>query len=248
MHAPLHENIIKLLEEAGMIHSLPLASAHYQVNDAIRRYHNLQHAVKVMNSVGDLMGDKLTLEAILAALWHDAVYFPGAENNANEYASAAAMRVDMKRLWRVLASHHDGAEVDSDTEIIAEMNFENMVLCVDEAIKHTTITHHMRRSRSEIPPGIVPYLLDADLSSLADPYEEFVQHQINIYLESQLISDVTKTPGIEVLGDTVDFLNKLTQARPSIYQTVEGAERYEALARKNIDQLTSDYLAVVIPE
>lgn len=244
--AKLNEPIIKLLEESGMIHAIPLASTYYQMDDMLRHYHNLQHAVKVMNAVGDLMGEKTTVAAILAALWHDAIYLTGAKNDANEHASIAAMRINMKRLFTLAYAPSQG-EVDSDTSIIAEITYETILLEVEEAIKATIISNHLRADNTETL-GIGAYLVDADLSSLADPYEEFVQHQINIYLESQLISDVTKTPGIEVLGNTVDFLNKLTQARPSIYQTVEGAERYEALARKNIDQLTSDYLAVAIPE
>ena len=81
---------IKMHELADFPALRDSATKWYKFDARSRQYHNLAHAHRVMAAIRQLTADAgPTL--YLAALWHDAVYIPGAGGNVNEAASAAAL-------------------------------------------------------------------------------------------------------------------------------------------------------------
>ena len=69
------------------------AEDQYEVHSDLRHYHNWQHVCQVIDGLCQILGDVSNISPALhlAALWHDAVYLPGAENGLNEKASALAL-------------------------------------------------------------------------------------------------------------------------------------------------------------
>lgn len=195
------------------LRSLHLAAERwYDFNVMQRDYHNWEHANNVVSALPHWAPDSV----VLAAFWHDAVYVPGAQHDANENASAAALALSAREY------------TDRKTRDI-----------IDEAvelIKCTTIKWHLMTSNLGI--DIVEeeqraMLLDADISSLADPYDTFVQNQKSILLEN----------GLEVnrinLRKSAAFLNQFLKNRAYIYHTKYARDRWEEDARANIQIFTT---------
>lgn len=187
------------------------AREYYDFNWTERYYHNWGHAVAVVNSVQivDLNPSK---ELILAAYWHDAVYIPGAGRDANERCSAAAL---------VLSARSDHLYQTAESKDIIE---KAMWL-----IQHTSVEHHLSK---EPITGDLATLLDADLSSLAVSYDQFVHNQINIINENGGTYENSK-------GESATFLNQFLGRREFIYHTSAARLNWEAQARKNIEKYCS---------
>lgn len=186
------------------------APTYYAVGGADRWYHNWSHAHRVAATVSEIT-EKASDELILAAWWHDAVYFPGAGADANERCSAAALGLEARRLdfFDPLSKE----EKDSVNE-------------AQRLIQYTSIEHHMHYKRIT---GDLSILLDADLSSLADPHDKFLETQKNIihemggtWPESRLESSV--------------FLGQFLECREFIFHTDYGRTHWEAAARENIEK------------
>lgn len=189
---------------------LPLAEVRYQVDSDIRFYHNLQHALAVMDGVLEIEPNAST-EVLIAALYHDAVYIPGASEDANEYCSAAALALD----WRRGHLEIGDAALPSAQRLI----------------KQTTIRHHLTSCNIS---GNLAILLDADLHSLAADWDIFINNQSNIIKEN---SGKVST---ETLGTCGDFLSQFLNVRNFIYHTEYARTHWEARARANIKQLIID--------
>lgn len=174
-----------------------------------RTYHNLNHRDQVMYTlIGEMELVTLPGSVILAAAWHDAVYYPGAGADANERASAAAL----KQEFMAMNTDHQ-QHMGTVTEAM-------------RLIGQTAIQVHLT------PDHVTDYnlalLLDADLRSLALPYEEFLKNQENIVAENygQWPDDRRRA---------AEFLKLFT--RQFIYHTDAGRRLWEEKARQNIARL-----------
>jgi predicted metal-dependent HD superfamily phosphohydrolase len=133
------------------------AFVRYSVNADIRKYHNFGHAMAVVNQVEILSNGQSSLELVLAALYHDAIYMPGAPGN--EEQSAEVLGIDAE---------------EAGISMYAVERSQDM-------IRATKISDHMTNKRLI---GSQAILMDADLYSLSVPYSEFVQNQHNIIQEN----------------------------------------------------------------
>lgn len=179
----------------------------YDFNVMQRDYHNWEHANNVVSALPHWAPDSV----VLAAYWHDAVYVPGALNDANEFASAAALAAS-SREYR-----------DEPTR--------NIIKNAMDLIECTTIKWHL--SYDVLVPDVVEsewraMLLDADISSLAAPFEKFLWNQRHILTENGL--DWTK----ENVGKSSDFLLRFTTCREFIYHTDYARGKWERDAFANI--------------
>ena len=189
-----------------MMNELNLAAqAWYDINWLNRHYHNWGHALNVVKGV-QVIDENASPELILAAYWHDAVYVPGAGSDANERCSAAALGQEGMR--------YDDPETARTIEKAKRL------------IIQTSVENHLTGGRIS---GDLGTLLDADLSTLCYPYEDFIEIQKNI---------------IEENGGTYPrdghlsaaFLKNFLGCREFIYHTDFARERWENQARANIER------------
>lgn len=181
--------------------------------DHIRHYHNWDHVCNVVNSLKKLYIFEPPVAVVVAGMWHDAVYYPGARNGVNENASAAA-----------LTYHWTKLNVNLEFSILHEAT---------RMIENTTVEHHLARSALD-PNTNQAYLMDADLSELATDYDTFVESQKNILRENNL--DVTKYS----IQRSCNFLATFLTVRPFIYHTVKGQELFEDIAKENITRFIEE--------
>ena len=186
------------------------AADYYQMHAQYRYYHNFSHAANVLVQCGFLQSkDNPALD--LAAIWHDAVYYPG--SSGNESASAVAL-------------YYEARNINEHKNPIVE---EAMSL-----IKGTTIDHHLTKKRVK---GDQAVLLDADLSSLAADYLEFCFNQDNILKENFVeFSNVKVKRPMSAM-----FLAKFLTARKFIYHTKEARLKFEDIAKENITKYCTQY-------
>lgn len=200
------------MNESSINVLVDLARNYYNSN-TYACYHTWKHAIKVHTEAVLLMSCELPntfdYSIPLAAHWHDAIYIPMA--NINETASAAALY----NAW-----HY--ANIQDDTVILTE---------AIKLIERTTVKHHLSSDSNNLALDI---LLDADLSSLADPYEVFIINQDNIIKENNA------TPNRESRRKAAKFLS-LIYDKPTIYRTNTGKQWYEQKARSNISTFINYY-------
>ena len=190
----------------GLFEELNLAAqTWYDINWLNRHYHNWGHALNVVKGV-QVIDENASPELILAAYWHDAIYIPGAGSDANERCSAAALG-------------REGLKY-SDTFIAQTIEKAKQL------ILYTRIETHLNDKRII---GDLGTLLDADLSTLCYPYEDFIEIQKNI---------------IEENGGTYSrdghlsaaFLKQFLTCREFIYHTDFARSKWEQQARANIER------------
>ena len=184
-----------------------------------RKYHTLDHALAVVgvcdwleNQCGD--GKNATVLR-LAALYHDAVYIQGF--TANEAASAKAFHLDVKAL-RLAGTSITDKEVEA----------------VETLIRGTVIEEHLTSCRID---GVRAILMDADLASLGEPYEVFVQNQSNILEEAGYDNSQRHL--------SAEFLMKFLVCRSHIFHTHACRISLEWRARENIERFASEFHAGV---
>jgi predicted metal-dependent HD superfamily phosphohydrolase len=205
MHSRDHE-ILALLHAT--------ANVRYSVDKDLRIYHSLAHALSVMDAVREINPDA-PLHVIVAALYHDAVYVPGAGKDANELCSAAALAVDWEK-----------CRFDKDHPVLAP---------AQELIRRTSVAHHLLPIEID-PLDDLATLLDADLIALASDLDVFVQLQCCIIAENGGIVNE------ETLGKCATFLKKFLEVRDNIYHTEYARTNWEAKARFNIQYLIDEFL------
>lgn len=192
-------------------------------------YHNWEHVSNVLTNSSLLASSEfpsdtseamhmtdLTYESIhIAALWHDAIYIPGAKNGVNEQASAAALN----STW-----------VKNNIP-----NTDKTLTDAMELIEYTAVSYHLNTYNFK---GNLPFqiLLDADLSGLASDYNVFQQNQANIILENH--GDPFSVEDNIKCGD---FLEQFLLIRPFIYHTKTARDWYEYKARANIIKYVAQY-------
>jgi predicted metal-dependent HD superfamily phosphohydrolase len=187
------------------------AARWYGFDSKLRRYHNLHHALRVVGGVRLLTGDH-DPSLFLAALWHDAVYIPGAGVSVNENASAAALNSEYQRSGNITLGRSQ--------VVNSAMNL----------IRGTSVEHHLSPKNPRSSHQRV--LLDADLSSLADSYRLFLHDQRRILLEGGYDPKSTAS----WIGVST-FLSKLKNSRGCIFRTPKGRYLFERKALFNINWL-----------
>jgi predicted metal-dependent HD superfamily phosphohydrolase len=209
------------------------ANRYYE--SGVNGYHDINHAENVVETSEKLFGCK-KVSLILAAKWHDAVYFGTGE--FNEYLSAKALIAEAQA-----AGISKGGE---SFEIIHE---------AAELIRNTTIGHHLditpRTSfNTKTTSFLLDVLLDADLTELAVEYETFVDNQLNIInegLRARSGVELYSTPepsdseGMEHFHKCAAFLGKFLE-RPNIYRTKQAQQTYQNKAIANILKFRTRYL------
>ena len=189
-----------------MIHQLSQAAKPwYLFNGENRHYHNWDHANWVALTCYEITEHMASDELILAAWWHDAVHVPHAGSDANERCSAAALLQAGRG-----CSKEDFVVVDKAAQLIL----------------YTCVEIHLNERRIV---GDLAVLLDADLSSLADPCDKFLETQQNI------IKEMNGT-WPESQPESEAFLKNFLECREFIYHTDYGREHWEAAARANIER------------
>lgn len=198
---------IKGFEKSNFQPLMLYALEHYRNQSYMKHYHNARHAVNVVQALHKIEPSPL-MSLCLAAMWHDAVYIPGCGENHNEVASAQALRC---------AYQFNCQEAPNERFTID---------CAADLIKQTTIAHHLTLN---LVSRNLSLLLDADLSSFAVDYDEFVTIQHNIILEN------TTEVNDQSLGMSAEFLQKFLQ-RENIFRTYTARTLWEEKARKNIQR------------
>jgi predicted metal-dependent HD superfamily phosphohydrolase len=202
--------IIDKNEVSFVIELTAKAKSYYDIMAEIRFYHNLEHANNVAKAAHTLTNNEPSLALLIAALWHDAVYFPNAGSDANERCSSAALCNEARKIAR---------SVELSKEVKDSVNK------AQDMIEYTSVKNHLYHGRIGGELGI---LLDADLSSLAAPYGKFVENQHNIIRENG--GAITA----ETCKQSAEFLMHFLTCRKHIYHTEKGRELWEEKARKNI--------------
>lgn len=170
------------------------------------------HATLVVQAVNELTAYDPSLALLIAAQWHDAVYFPNAGSDANERCSSAALGIvarDIARSVELSKEHKDAVNKAQDL------------------IEYTAVEYHFHRQRIG---GELAILLDADLSSLAVPYPKFVDNQHYIIQENGGVITA------ENCKKSAQFLSGFLRCRKNIYHTDKARELWEDKARANIMQ------------
>lgn len=190
------------------------AIQYYEFNSSMRQYHDIEHARNVIRDARILTDGAPSIGLMLAAMWHDAVYFPGVANNANELASAAALGNE--------------AHLLNQTTELSEYHMLEVRRAI-EMIERTTVQHHLS---SDLVTGDMAVLLDSDLGALACDWPEFLDNQRGIIIENR-----GRVQDDESWIQCAKFLRRLMNSREYIYHTAMAREKYEALAHKNIQDL-----------
>ena len=200
-----------------------ISDDYYMVNAKLREYHNTLHATMVVHYVNVLTDFDPSLSLIVAAQWHDAVYFPGAGSDANERCSSTALGIAARDLAR-------SAEFTQEQK--------DAVNKAQDLIENTSVAVHLM-SQHEIPlsglasKGELAILLDADLASLASDWDKFVELQSNIIRENG-----GTVP--DDYGNSAKFLVSFLRCRKFIYHTEKGRELWEEKAKANITRWCSE--------
>lgn len=192
------------------------ADQHYSQH----QYHNKEHAHRVCDTALNLaMSDSQTascamplLSLGLAARWHDAIYVPRAQGDANEQCSAAQLLMDAYREMNCAYYRY------GDTYGLVA----NVVQHAAQMVRGTSISYHLNPATHSPWQSL---LLDADLVSLSDPWPDFVDTQAAIAAEQEPLGDPEASK---------EFLSKFLKVRPTIYRTERAIAMYEDQARTNI--------------
>lgn len=196
-----------------------ISDDYYLVNTTLRAYHNAEHASDVVRAVNVLTNNQPSIALTLAAQWHDAVYFPNAGSDANERCSSCALGIEARNI---------AAQVDLSRDL------KDAVNSAQDLIENTSVNVHLTSKYEGAITGELAILLDADLSSLAVPWEQFLQNQANIITESGGTVDDTS------YSKCAEFLRMFLMCRPYIYHTEAARALWEKSAVENIQQLCNN--------
>ena len=203
-------DVYRKLRTTPLMELVTVAQQYYDVNADLRLYHSSLHAANVLSAVHELTDNDPDIALILAAVWHDAVYFPAAGADANERCSSAALGIEARKIAR-------------SVEFTQEQ--KDAVNKAQDLIEYTAVKYHLHDNRIT---GELAVLLDADLSSLAAPLDQFTENQHNIIQEN----------GGEVNAEncikSAEFLSMFLRCRKRIYHTDKARELWEDQARENI--------------
>ena len=171
-----------------------------------RKYHTYAHCTRVANFASDYAINTKGMEQYANVLYVAGIWHDAVYipgRSDNEEMSAQAL----------LALH-------------PQMTYEA------DLIRKTTINDHLSDAVTHESDPILSILLDADLISLSDPWETFVQHQRDI-LEENGVS-------VNFLNRSAEFLTKFL-CKEHIYRVPDIRLVYEKTARENISRINLEY-------
>lgn len=194
-------------------------------------YHNWHHIQKMYTDYSRVFGEP-SPEVALAIAYHDCVYVPGLRPGlygTNETLSAAT--------FRHMYTHEFGAYEEPEGEMtVIDVDF------VQELILATDLRNHVA---PDYRPRGVPeqQLLDADLSSFAGSYLEFMRHQDNVLLEALGPVQLSTEQGLRAArSKQAQFLdNFIAESRDYVYHTLPAREAWEDSARQNIMRFCDEW-------
>jgi predicted metal-dependent HD superfamily phosphohydrolase len=181
-----------------------------------RRYHGVAHVAWVVRHIDELASDEPVRDhgaVVAAAFYHDAVYEPA--HRANERASARLARRDLTAVGTGTTPSTERSGVPSAG------NWPGLRIEVVAAMIEATADHRD-------PPDIdTSVLFDADLAVLGADVAGYDAYVTGVRAEYRHVAE----PDWQTGRATVlrGFL-----ARPAIYATDAGRERWEARARANL--------------
>lgn len=254
------QDIYRNIRSTPLYNLVRISDDYYAVNAKLRKYHNGNHAVNVVRGVNILTDFNPSMSLIVAAQWHDAVYFPQAGSDANERCSAQALAIESRSLN--LSPQHK-ATISAACDLIKQTHVnvhlgplkEQCPICKCE-VNAFTITvkceyddhdedvpiTYKRCNDCDLDLSIMctqyddelSILLDADLASLSVDWDDFVRNQDSIILENN-----GSIPDDRY--ENAKFLAKLLSCREFIYRTSKGRALWEEKARANISKYCADY-------
>jgi predicted metal-dependent HD superfamily phosphohydrolase len=190
-------------------------------------YHSRQHIKSMLNKVEDHFTDLVVKDQLdllnLAIAYHDVVYVPGAVKGLG----VSHVNEEMSAL--VFFNEYKDITTEEERGIL---DYE----AVMELIRATWWENHI--SYSYKPQSCIEsILLDVDLESLADPWEDFVANQKDIIGEQIGRRETVTTEHFQMSSA---FLKKFTE-RAFIYRTDRARQLWESKARANIHRLINAY-------
>lgn len=216
--------IESLLDKHNLRDIWNAADRWYTIQENARGYHNIHHASRVVNNLF-LIAKEPGLALIMAAMWHDAVYIPGAGDDVNERASSAALAMTYNR--------HKMQHVRNWEET------DKIIALAKRMIDKTSVAIHLSTATLETETNFqllynegLALLLDADLASLADDWESFKRAQYAIIDENY--GDWTDPVN---LRKCAEFLHNFLVCRDNIYRTATARVLWEEKAKANIRRL-----------
>lgn len=176
-------------------------------NDKFNLYHNWEHILFVLASYKKIFNKDPSETEKAAILFHDCIYVPGSPPGINETLSA----ITASKVIRF-----------SD---IKSINLE----LLEKIILATRVQNYLDPSFFDEDCNRV---MDADIASLAEPYEFFLQNNANIIFENH--GPIRFEHEIDICSfASAEFLAKIS-SRPFIYRTHEARDLLETKARENI--------------
>ena len=236
---------LKNIEESSEMFSQLCFGAQniYTANEQYLPYHSWEHVRSAMYSFTMLHGHfdsaigstarLISLDAAIALLYHDIVYVPG--NETNETLSA---RTAERHLLALKARYPTVIEKLNIPLIKAliELTAVRCHLMTDaELLDYQAEKFNgLSAETQELIRQLAPVVLDADLSSLAAPWERFVDNQRAIIFEQTgLFAHEQRKEHDKA---SAEFLLKLASAREKIFRTEDGRWLFEQRAWENITE------------
>lgn len=172
-------------------------------------YHNWEHISYVLSQYKEIFKKEPSKTEFAAILFHDCVYVPGSAPGVNETLSAITA-----------------------CKVVKFSNFKDIDVALLEKIILAT------KVQNYLDPGFYDEdcnrVLDADVASLAVPYDVFLQNNANIIFENH--GPIRFGYEMDICSyASVEFMIKIS-SRLFIYRTREARELLEEKARSNIDR------------
>lgn len=217
--APPPPVISRAMMDAFVKELLTDAKKMYDGNVCLK-YHTWSHVIDVFSAYVRAFGDA-SPEVEAAIGFHDVVYIAG--SNANEGMSARYLEVCVRRQKTFFTAQAENFDLWLAKHLIEKT-----------AVYHHLMPRHTLMSRYPSSPKValeVARVCDADLSSLAMPWPEFVRNQENIIIEQTGVK--RKAITAEHRAQSARFLFTFLEL-DSIYYNAEAKALWEDRAWYNI--------------
>jgi predicted metal-dependent HD superfamily phosphohydrolase len=178
-----------------------------------RKYHNLNHLYHFVSQADQLFTEqkiKNYVNTLLAIWFHDIIYIPSRKDN--EDRSCEIFMQFFQDIKGALILENIFESVDTETIL-------NYIMCTKSHFED-----------NEYDDTDLNYMLDLDLLTFSLPYEKFIENNKGIHFEfTHHLSEEQFKNG------RGNFL-KMVLKKKQIYRTPEMYEKYEKLARENIQR------------
>lgn len=186
------------------------------------KYHTWAHVLDVFSAYTEAFGEA-TPEIEAAIAFHDVVYIPGASNNMNEVLSAVYLEARFRRQRHFFAAQSDVFNLELACRVIKQTSVTDHLSRRDELLQRCNGWEELAREVSRV--------CDADLSSLARPWSEFVCNQENIIIEQTGVK--RKAITAQHRRQSAEFLSAFLKLE-TIYYNATAQDLWEDRAWYNI--------------